>query len=114
VIRRLLFGVLPILPLMGCDVGPDYHRPQVDTPFAFTSPGATGPGGGGPAPVWPSTTWWSGFQSPELDSLIVEAEAHNYTIQSAIAAVSAADAAVRVAGGALLPTIAKRQLQPGR
>ena len=104
-IRRLLFGVLPILPLMGCDVGPDYHRPQVDTPFAFTSPGATGPGGGGPAPVWPSTTWWSGFQSPELDSLIVEAEAHNYTIQSAIAAVSAADAAVRVAGGALLPTI---------
>jgi multidrug efflux system outer membrane protein len=105
VIRRLLIGFLPILPLMGCDVGPDYHRPQVDTPFAFTSPGATSPDGAGPAPVWPSSTWWQGFQSPELDALIAEAEARNYTIQSAIAAVSAADAAVRVAGGALLPNL---------
>ncbi len=93
-----------MLPLMGCDVGPDYSRPSVDTPFAFTSPGATRPNGG-PAPVWPSNGWWQGFQSPELDTLIAEAEAHNYTIQGAIAAVSAADAAVRVAGGALLPVV---------
>ena len=104
-IRRLLIGFLPILPLMGCDVGPDYHRPQSETPFAFTSPGAASPDGGGPAPVWPSSTWWQGFQSPELDTLMAEAEAHNYTVQSAIAAVSAADAAVRVAGGALLPVV---------
>ena len=90
---------------MGCDVGPDYQRPQVDTPFAFTSPGAANPGGGRPAPAWPSTTWWQGFQSPELDTLIVEAETQNYNIQGAIAAVSAADAAVRVAGGALLPNL---------
>jgi NodT family efflux transporter outer membrane factor (OMF) lipoprotein len=105
VIRRLLFGFLPVLPLIGCDVGPDYHRPQVDTPFAFTSPGATDPATGGPAPIWPSSTWWQGFQSPELDALMAEAQARNYTIQSAIAAVSAADAAVRVAGGALLPVV---------
>jgi multidrug efflux system outer membrane protein len=105
VIRRLLIGVLPILPLMGCDVGPDYHRPSVDVPFAFTSPGAASPERGGPVPVWPGSTWWQGFRSPELDRLIAEAEAHNYTIQSAIDAASAADAAVRVAGGALLPTL---------
>jgi multidrug efflux system outer membrane protein len=105
VIRRLLIGFLPILPLMGCDVGPDYHRPQIDTPLTFTSPGAADPAADGPAPIWPSSTWWQGFQSPELDALIAEAEARNYTIQSAIAAVSAADAAVRVAGGALLPTL---------
>ena len=66
---------------------------------------AANPGGGGPAPAWPSTTWWEGFQSPELDTLIVEAETQNYNIQGAIAAVSAADAAVRVAGGALLPNL---------
>jgi multidrug efflux system outer membrane protein len=105
VIRRLLLGFLPILPLMGCDIGPDYHRPQVDTPFAFTSPGASGPGGSGPAPVWPGNAWWQGFHSAELDTLIAEAETHNYTIQGAIAAVSAADGAVRVAGGALLPNL---------
>jgi multidrug efflux system outer membrane protein len=100
VIRRLLIGFLPILPLMGCDVGPDYHRPLVDTPGAFTSPGADAA-----APVWPKSAWWRGFDSAELDTLEAEAEAHNYTIASAIAAVSAADAAVRVAGGALLPSL---------
>jgi NodT family efflux transporter outer membrane factor (OMF) lipoprotein len=105
VIRRLLIGFLPLLPLMGCDVGPDYHRPPVDTPVAFLAPGAAAPGGQGPAPVWPRSAWWSGFESAELDTLEAEAEAHNYTIASAIAAVSAADAAVRVAGGALLPTV---------
>ena len=104
-IRRLLIGFLPIVPLMGCDIGPDYHRPQTDTPFAFTSPGATNPEGNGLAPAWPSSTWWQGFQSPELDTLITQAEAHNYSIQSAIAAVSAAEAAVRVAGGELLPSL---------
>ena len=104
-IRRLLLGFLPMLPLMGCDLGPDYHRPQLDTPDAFLSPGATGPGGQGLSPIWPKAAWWQGFGSSELDALEAEAETHNYTIQEAIAAVSAADAAVRVAGGALLPSL---------
>ncbi|WP_284947461.1 efflux transporter outer membrane subunit [Acidisoma cladoniae] len=99
-IRRLLLSVLPVASLVGCDVGPDYHRPQLDTPGSFTSPGASSL-----APVWPSTVWWEGFGSPELSDLIAQAEAHNLNLQSAIAAVSAADAAVRVAGGALLPTV---------
>jgi multidrug efflux system outer membrane protein len=103
VIRRLLLSVLPLAPLVGCDVGPDYHRPQLDTPGSFTSPGASAM-----APVWPSAVWWQGFGSPELSDLIAQAEAHNLNLQSAIAAVSAADAAVRVAGGALLPTVSGR------
>ena len=99
-IRRLLLSVLPLVPLVGCDVGPDYHRPQLDTPGSFTSPGASAM-----APVWPNAVWWEGFGSPELSDLIAQAEAHNLNLQSAIAAVSAADAAVRVAGGALLPSL---------
>lgn len=94
-----------MLPLMGCDLGPNYHHPQTDTPDVFLAPGATGPGGRGVAPIWPNRGWWQGFRSPELDTLEAEAETHNYTIQEAIAAVSAADAAVRVAGGALLPSV---------
>lgn len=97
-------ALLPLFLLSGCDVGPDYHRPTSDIPAAFTSPGAPAPGG--PAPLWPSTTWWTGFGSPQLDQLIEEAEVHNYTVNGAIAAVEAADAAVRVAGGALLPSLA--------
>lgn len=106
---RLALAPLGILlPLAGCDVGPDYHKPATAVPVAFTSPGAsTGSGkpGDGPAPLWPSHSWWEGFGSPDLNRLEQEAIAHNYTVQSAIAAVEAADAAVRVAGGALLPTV---------
>jgi len=115
VIRRLLcrlalgpFGILPLLPLAGCDVGPDYHKPATAVPAAFTSPGATtgsGRNGEGPAPIWPTSNWWEGFGSSDLNRLEREAIAHNYSVQSAIAAVEAADAAVRVAGGALLPTV---------
>jgi multidrug efflux system outer membrane protein len=100
-----LFGLLSLLVLSGCDVGPDYHRPQSDVPLAFLAPGAQTAAGQGPAPIWPNTSWWEGFGSPDLDRLIEEAKAQNYTVQSAIAAVEAADAAVRVAGGALLPTV---------
>ncbi|HEX3982070.1 MAG TPA: TolC family protein, partial [Acidisoma sp.] len=100
-----LLGLPLLLPLAGCDVGPDYHRPQSDVPAAFTSPGAQATEAGGPAPLWPSPTWWEGFGSPELNQLMQEAEAHNYSVQGAIAAVEAADAAVRVAGGALLPAV---------
>lgn len=113
--RRLLcrlalgpFGILPLLALAGCDIGPDYHRPATAVPAAFTSPGATtgtGRSGDGPAPIWPSSQWWEGFGSADLNALEQQAIAHNYTVQSAIAAVEAADAAVRVAGGALLPSL---------
>lgn len=113
--RRLLcrlalgpFGILPLLALAGCDVGPDYHKPATAVPVAFTSPGATtgsGQRGDGPAPIWPSSQWWEGFGSADLNALEQQAIAHNYTVQSAIAAVEAADAAVRVAGGALLPSL---------
>lgn len=114
-IRRLFYrlalgplGILPLLPLAGCDMGPDYHKPATAVPAAFTSPGATtgsGRPGEGPAPLWPTSQWWEGFGSPDLNRLEQEAIAHNYTVQSAIAAVEAADAAVRVAGGALLPSV---------
>jgi outer membrane protein, multidrug efflux system len=100
VIRRLLLSVLPLVPLAACDLGPDYHRPQFDTPGAFTSAGASDM-----AAAWPDAGWWTGFGSPELDDLIAQAQAHNFDLQSAIATADAADAAVRVAGGALLPTL---------
>lgn len=113
--RRLLcrlawgpFGILPLLALAGCDVGPDYHKPATAVPAAFTAPGATtgtGRSGDGPAPIWPDSRWWEGFGSPDLDQLEQQAIAHNYNLQSAIAAVEAADGAVRVVGGALLPTV---------
>lgn len=95
--RSALLGAA--LGVAGCSVGPTYHRPALAVPAHFE---AKAPAAG---PVWPSDGWWRGFHSPELDTLIAEAEAHNFDIAAAVARVRQADAAVRVAGASLLPAL---------
>ncbi|HET6182898.1 MAG TPA: efflux transporter outer membrane subunit [Acetobacteraceae bacterium] len=90
-----------LLGATGCSVGPDYRRPAQEVPAAFV---AKGPGPE-PGPVWPDRDWWHGFASPELDALIAEAERNNFDIAAAIARIRQADAAVRIAGAPLLPTL---------
>ncbi|MGH7212380.1 MAG: TolC family protein, partial [Acetobacteraceae bacterium] len=87
------------LLLVGCNLGPDYRRPSLDIPAAFreTAPAA--------ASAWPQVGWWRAFGSPELDTLMDQAIAHNQTIAAAIAQVREADAAATVAGAPLLPTL---------
>ena len=59
---RLLFrGALPlVLVLGGCNLGPDYQRPEVEMPAQFRATAASA------AEAWPSEDWWRGFRSPEL------------------------------------------------
>lgn len=83
--------------LAGCSVGPAYKRPATTIPPAWRT--ATG------MPVWPSTDWWHGFNSPVLDSDLIRAEANNNDLAAAIARVDEADAQVRIAGAALLPSV---------
>src|SRR4051812_4063912 len=98
VVMRLL-GALPLLLLGGCNLGPDYQRPQVELPVQFRATTETG------AEAWPSDDWWRGFNSPELNGLIEQARAQNFDIAAAIARIRQADAQVRIAGAAMLPTI---------
>jgi NodT family efflux transporter outer membrane factor (OMF) lipoprotein len=85
--------------LCGCNLGPDYHRPSLDLPPAYRATQETA------AAAWPSADWWKGFHSPELNMLIEQARTHNFDIAAAIAQVKQADAQVRIAGAALLPTV---------
>ncbi len=55
--------------------------------------------------AWPAEDWWRGFNSPELDTLIEHARVQNFDIAAAIARVSQADAAVRIAGASMLPNV---------
>ena len=87
------------LLLAGCDLGPDYEKPQVELPVAFRATAAT------EAAAWPSDDWWRGFGSAELNELIDQARAQNMDIAAAIARVRQADAQVRISGAALLPTL---------
>ena len=98
---RLLTGcALPLALLVAaCDLGPDYLRPQVELPVAFRATPATA------AAAWPSDDWWRGFNSPELNDLVDQARSQNFDIAAAIARIRQADAQVRIAGAAMLPTL---------
>lgn len=85
--------------LAGCSLGPRYERPALDVPAAFRATSASA------AAAWPAPDWWRGFGSPELDALIAAARAYNQDLAAAVARVREADAQLRIAGSALLPTV---------
>jgi outer membrane protein, multidrug efflux system len=74
-------------------------RTDLDIPAAFRASTA------GAGAAWPTEDWWTGFGSQDLNALIEQARTHNFDIQAAIARVIQADAQVRIAGAALLPTL---------
>ncbi|TCH98204.1 efflux transporter outer membrane subunit [Roseococcus sp. SYP-B2431] len=88
---------LAVLPLAGCST----FRPRPDSgiPLPPQLASATAE----PA-NWPDPLWWRGFGSPELDALMERAVLANFDIRAAIARVRQADAQVRIAGQALLPS----------
>jgi NodT family efflux transporter outer membrane factor (OMF) lipoprotein len=89
--------------LAGCSVGPDYHRPQLDIPTAYTSPKLVPRPGQSAQAV--QSAWWHDFNAPELNRLIAIAEQASPDLAAATARVVQADQAARVAGSPLLPGI---------
>jgi len=107
--------VLPLALLASCAVGPDYHRPTIDTGTGY-APGATA----GAAPALPAQgadpqhfqmgreiefAWWTQFQSPQLNKLVEQALQANPTITSAQAALRQAMEYVYAQQGYFYPTI---------
>jgi multidrug efflux system outer membrane protein len=92
-------GIATSLGLAGCDPGPMQRVPPPDLPTQWrTLPAST-------QPVWPGDAWWRGFNSPDLDQLIAEAEVQNFSIAAAVARIRQADAQLRIAGAPLLPSV---------
>src|SRR5262249_49539728 len=85
--------------LGGCDLGPDYVRPQLELPVQFRATETTA------TEAWPSEDWWRGFKSPDLDPLIEQARGQNFDIAAAMARTRQADAQVRIAGAPMLPSV---------
>jgi multidrug efflux system outer membrane protein len=95
--------VVAALGLAGCaSVGPDYQRPVVSLPAAFPHAGEVGAGEGHGA-VAPD--WWRAYGDAELTRLVDKALAANADIAQAVSRVEFADAQLREAGGALVPTV---------
>jgi len=90
--------VLACALLAGCAVGPDYERPDMGLPGAFTEANV----GDAPA-VRPD--WWKLYGDPVLDQLVAAALERNADIRLAVARIEEADANLRVVNAAFLPEI---------
>jgi len=77
---RTLFVSLLVLPLFGCTVGPDYVRPEVDSPETWRIDYAAAAGVS-------NLRWWEQFQDPVLDELIDIALEENKDVRIAAARV---------------------------
>lgn len=97
--RRSWIGIGLIGVMAGCALGPNYKRPEIDTPSKYrfaTSPGTNSFG---------DLSWWEVFKDPALQSLIHTALTNNYDIKRAAARVEQARQQVTVARSPLFPQI---------
>jgi multidrug efflux system outer membrane protein len=96
--------LLTALALSGCAVGPNYHRPAVQTPTVFRAPDV-------PQETGTQTTsfadlpWWQVFHDPQLQDLIRTALKQNYDLQLAVERVNAARAQVGIARSNEFPMV---------
>jgi outer membrane protein, multidrug efflux system len=60
---------------------------------------------GTPTSAPPKLDWWRSFRSKELTDLIEEAQSSNFDIAVAVARITQADAASKIAGAPLLPNV---------
>jgi len=102
-----LAGVL----VAGCVVGPDYKRPEIDTPAPVTAAQALDH-------QRQLTRWWLRFGDPKLNALIERAASDNLNIRTAVARLAEANARLGLAESERRPTVnaqaeAVRERTPG-
>lgn len=96
--RKLAASLLLGALAAGCSLTPDYFRPDVPLPPAFTAKSPTA------APnIDPE--WWRAFRSRTLNRLVAEANADNTDIAAAFHRVEQARASFRIARASLFPMI---------
>nr|WP_218567566.1 efflux transporter outer membrane subunit [Pseudomonas cavernae] len=92
-----------IATLTACAVGPDYQRPQTDSPAAFKQ--AAGWKAAAPADVLQRGNWWQLYGDAQLNQLVERLNANNQSLASAEAQYRQARALTRGARAAFFPTV---------
>jgi multidrug efflux system outer membrane protein len=90
--------------VVGCSVGPNYHRPVVQPPTAFRDL-SENPQAQAQAASYADLPWWQVFQDPQLQELIRTALKQNYDLQLATERINAARAQVAIARSRLFPQV---------
>src|SRR5271156_1971923 len=88
----------------GCAVGPNYHKPDVQTPAAFRDLSDNQQVQAQTA-SYADLPWWQVFQDPQLQDLIRTALKQNYDLQIATERISAARAQVAITRSSLFPQV---------
>src|ERR1700736_3857742 len=79
----------------GCKVGPNYHRPDVQTPAAYHDL-SNNTQAQAQAESFADLPWWQVFQDPQLQELIRTALKENYNLQLATERIAGARAQVTI------------------
>jgi multidrug efflux system outer membrane protein len=90
--------------MVGCMVGPNYHRPAVATPGVYRDL-SDNPQAQVQATSFADLHWWQVFQDPQLQELIRTALKENYDLQLATERISAARAQVTITRSSLFPQV---------
>jgi outer membrane protein, multidrug efflux system len=94
--RFVLFAF--VLLLCGCMLGPDYHRPKLETPQSFRYEEKD-------ARDTANTEWWKALQDHVLEALIDEALANNLSVKIAAANIEQAAAVLTQVRSPLFPQV---------
>jgi outer membrane protein, multidrug efflux system len=101
--RALGWPLLAIL--VGCAVGPDYKRPEVESPSAYRTAGGDVMAFAG-TNSFANQGWWEVFPDPQLRSYLAEALTNNWDVKIAAARVLQAEAVARITRSEFFPTVA--------
>ena len=106
-------SLLALLPLTGCLVGPNYHRPAAPAPPAYKENTPTPPPNlpdGSWKQAQPSSEklrakWWELYNEPQLNELEEKISVSNQTLQAAYRVYMQSREQIRVDRSSLFPTI---------
>src|SRR5271155_3107828 len=103
-LTKLLLTMLASGSLAGCMVGPNYHRPVIQTPAGYRDL-PENPQSQAQAASYADLPWWQVFQDPKLQDLIRVALKQNYDLQLATERIVAARAELAVTRSSLFPQV---------
>lgn len=98
-VRAVLPASLTLLMVAGCMVGPNYVRPDIDTPPTWVAPTPQGPDSVS------AVDWWKTFDDPVLSELQQRAESLSPTLEQAVARIDMARANLSAKRSGGLPSL---------
>jgi len=102
-VKRGTLAFLVVCAFAGCAVGPDYRRPEVETPQAFKEADDWKPAQ--PEDDAARGRWWEAFGDPQLNALVEQVEISNQNVVAAEARFRQARALTSASRAALYPSL---------